>query len=261
MSRRTSARWCAGPTACRQGSGSSPGDTWAWSRPSSQGGSGRSGPWPVPPRTCGSVAPGWTRACGRRRARCATGRSWGSTGRLPSTADEPAGAVELRVVSGPEAGTVRRLGPGTHRVGPDPTAALLLPDGAPTVDVEVDIDGGVTLVPVRGHDEVRPAPVGPSRSTGRSCSGSTRRPPIVAGARWPGQRRTVDPEADGRAVELGRARGERGHGRGRRGPQRRSGDSLVELWRPTPPDASLSASPAGATFDYNRPPRLLPAPG
>ncbi len=36
------------------------------------------------------------------------------------------------------------------------------------------------------------------------------------------------------------------------------GTSLLELRLPTRPDASLSPSPAGATLDYNRPPRLRP---
>jgi S-DNA-T family DNA segregation ATPase FtsK/SpoIIIE len=40
------------------------------------------------------------------------------------TLAEPSGVVEVRVVSGPGAGTVRRLGIGAHRIGPGPGASV-----------------------------------------------------------------------------------------------------------------------------------------
>lgn len=61
---------------------------------------------------------------------------------------EPAGLVEIRVVSGPGAGTVHRLGTGSAAVGtsPDCTVRLGDPTAPPyAVQVEVGLDGAVTL--------------------------------------------------------------------------------------------------------------------
>ena len=63
---------------------------------------------------------------------------------------EPDGLIEVRVVSGPDAGGVFRLDPGVVHVGSDPDAAVAvedpsLPPGA--VEVEVRADGTCTVTP------------------------------------------------------------------------------------------------------------------
>lgn len=184
------------------------------------------------------------------------------------TAAEPTGVVELRVVSGPGAGTVRRLGVGSHLVGPQPGASLVLPPGSASVRVDVDVAGTATLVPEAGHDEtVAPpsrtmplegpvvVPRGPGDVAEPVRRGRRRTAPEVA---VPGQVQ-LDPEAERAAVELER-RPLTGPVAWEPGRALTVGPCLLELTTPSPPDASLSASPAGATMDLNRPPRLLPAP-
>jgi S-DNA-T family DNA segregation ATPase FtsK/SpoIIIE len=63
------------------------------------------------------------------------------------------GLVEVRVVGGPDAGGVHRLGPGVAVVGSGPDAWIRLADSAlPLLAAEVDVavDGGVTVRPVFG---------------------------------------------------------------------------------------------------------------
>ncbi|MGH3773573.1 MAG: hypothetical protein ACRDRW_19635, partial [Pseudonocardiaceae bacterium] len=63
---------------------------------------------------------------------------------------EPAGVVEIRVVSGPDAGGVFRLDPGVARIGGDPGATAGAEDSSlpPTaVTVEVAADGSVAVTP------------------------------------------------------------------------------------------------------------------
>ncbi len=68
---------------------------------------------------------------------------------------EPDGLVELRLVSGPGAGTVARLGPGTATVGSGAGCTVRLPD--PTVPagllvLEVSLDGTVAVAVTDGAD-------------------------------------------------------------------------------------------------------------
>src|SRR6218665_2650145 len=70
------------------------------------------------------------------------------------TMAEPSGVVEVRVASGPGAGTARRVGSGGHGIGPGPGASLQLSDPAtPTVELTVSADGSVTVQPL-GVEEV-----------------------------------------------------------------------------------------------------------
>ncbi len=187
---------------------------------------------------------------------------------------EPSGTVEVRVVGGPGAGTVRRLGPGTHRVGTGPECSVRLPSG-PSVDIEVSVVGDVTVRPVAPPEEAG-APVRTVLLDG----------PIVV------PRRDVRPGARVTGKDAGKDQGkDQGKDLGKEAADFVSldpadprhdveldrlaladptdwepgvlltvGDSLLAVHRPTAPDASLSPNPLGASMDYNRPPRLLPPP-
>ncbi len=66
---------------------------------------------------------------------------------------EPLGLVEIRVVSGPGAGVVHRLGAGEHDIGSAPDAAVPLDDaGVPgrALIARVQVDGTVTVEPYDG---------------------------------------------------------------------------------------------------------------
>ena len=64
-------------------------------------------------------------------------------------------------MSGPGAGTVRRLGLGVHRIGPGAGASLQLSEPtAPSVEIEVAADGSVPCGPSTRRRGARvPAPV------------------------------------------------------------------------------------------------------
>ncbi|MEW9527017.1 FtsK/SpoIIIE domain-containing protein [Microbispora sp. NPDC049125] len=68
--------------------------------------------------------------------------------------EEPGGLVELRVVGGPGAGSVHRLGLGAHTVGADPACAVAVPDPRmPPVAAVVRLaPGSVTVEPPGGGD-------------------------------------------------------------------------------------------------------------
>jgi DNA segregation ATPase FtsK/SpoIIIE, S-DNA-T family len=191
---------------------------------------------------------------------------------LPDVFVEPQGVVELRVSSGPDAGRVHRLPPGRHLLGRGPECSVRVDDpGLPEVAIQCDVDlaGVVTVTPMPetvGATE----PVPPRRQplTGpvmvpRSSGGN------AVGRRWRFRRRrvevmddqflAVDPEIDRPLVHLDRVAVDEPT-QWLPGSVLVCGDTMVELGPPTAPDASLSPSPAGATVDFNRPPRLLPPP-
>lgn len=188
---------------------------------------------------------------------------------LAWTLDEPTGVVDVRVVSGPGAGTVRRLGPGRHLVGAGAGASVEL-EAAEQVLLDVAPDGTVVAQPATGGaagervpapDRVRPldGPVVVRRRGGGAATVATRAGRRSAPAEPESDRLSVDPSADRGVVELDRqplvepATWEPGL-------TLAVGSCLLEVSVPTAPDASLSRSPAGATMDFNRPPRMLPAP-
>jgi S-DNA-T family DNA segregation ATPase FtsK/SpoIIIE len=198
--------------------------------------------------------------------------------RLPDLFGEPDGVVEVRVVSGPGAGSVHRLSPGMHDVGADPRAAITLSaaDLPPLVaTLEVHVDGTVRIDP--GADVIGQTVAAPSR---RSVLEG---PIVVAKAdrqssddgqqrrrRWFRRRRrrtealatvdalhdTVDPGADRALLELDR-REVRESREWTPGVALTAGGVMLELSGIGVPDASLTPSPDGATLDFNRPPRLF----
>jgi S-DNA-T family DNA segregation ATPase FtsK/SpoIIIE len=190
---------------------------------------------------------------------------------------EPMGLVELRLASGYGAGRVQRLAPGIYPLGSSPESVLRLDEpGLPDIAcwVVVDTTGQVTLRP---HPAIlgatRPAPLRSEPLDG----------PIVvmreAGAQrkhwqWlhPRRRRreahrellagvheNIDPQADIPLLHLDR-RPVTADTPWPPGVALAVGRQLLELAPVDTPDASLSPSVAGATLDYNRPPRLLPPP-
>ncbi|TQL01856.1 FtsK/SpoIIIE domain-containing protein [Cellulomonas sp. SLBN-39] len=187
---------------------------------------------------------------------------------------EPAGACEVRLASGEQAGRVHRLGVGRHTVGTGAAASVPVqgpdvPDVA--VVLEVALDGSVTVEPAAEVvGALRPAPVRRRAPEG----------PIVVRAETPGAARTrrgggryarrlaearrgldatteIDPEADRPLVHVDRVPLTRARA-WEPGQSLVVGDVVLEVAEVTDPDASLSPSVSGATLDYNRPPRLLP---
>ncbi|MEV5967208.1 hypothetical protein AB0L70_35895 [Kribbella sp. NPDC051952] len=174
-----------------------------------------------------------------------------SRGCLPP---EPHGLVELRVVSGPGAGAVHRMGIGTYTIGAAAEAAIRLGgSGLPDVigTITVSTVGEVTLrseVPdsALGMDRPVDTSAGPividtKESTQTLESGKRpallelNRKPLDSTSRWSG---TTWPP----------------------GAQLTVGPVILAVATIEPPDASLSASPVGGTLDFNRPPRLLAPP-
>ncbi|RLV47851.1 cell division-like protein [Nocardioides mangrovicus] len=182
----------------------------------------------------------------------------------PGSFAEPAGLLEVRISSGAGAGTVARLGAGEYTVGGGADCDVVLPDlGLPErcLCLLVRVDGTVELVPDAGVvGRSRPAPV-----RARPLEG-----PIVLdihkqrvpkkpkpGSTLPDGTVTADPMGDIPLLHMDRKPVE--------APQDwpvgqtlAVGTTLLDLVRVSAPDASLSPNPAGATLDYNRPPRLLP---
>jgi S-DNA-T family DNA segregation ATPase FtsK/SpoIIIE len=150
----------------------------------------------------------------------AVGNAWASV------LDEPEGVVEIRVVSGPGAGAVHRLGVGEASIGSDPRCAVVLGDPrVPPVAViaSVAVNGDVTLTPSEGAADVlaetfphAEEPLGLDRE---------------------------GLEAEGQEWSLS--------------GQLTIGDIHLELEVVDAPDAAVEDSPEAGWIDYNRPPRLL----
>jgi S-DNA-T family DNA segregation ATPase FtsK/SpoIIIE len=149
-------------------------------------------------------------------------------------------------------------------VGPGKECSVRLP-GGPTVELEVAVTGRVTLrapgeeglaeVPAPTRGVVLDGPIViPGRPKGaEEVPGRTPRPGGTA------RFVSIDPGDPRVAVELDRLPLSAGT-QWAPGTFLTVGGSLLDLRLPTDPDASLSLSPIGATMDFNRPPRLAPAP-
>ncbi|GAB3947673.1 FtsK/SpoIIIE domain-containing protein [Kribbella albertanoniae] len=173
-----------------------------------------------------------------------------SRGCLPA---EPHGLVEVRVVSGPGAGAVHRLGIGDYTLGSAAASGVRLevPELPALVGtLTVSTTAAVTLRPevadsVPGPDRPHDPAAGPvmigsdADSTATAASRTSLveldRRPLDSTSRWSG---TPWPLGSQLAV----------------------GPVLLALSAVETPDASLSPNPSGGTLDFNRPPRLLPAP-
>jgi DNA segregation ATPase FtsK/SpoIIIE, S-DNA-T family len=196
----------------------------------------------------------------------------GVGGQLPDIFTEPQGVVELRVASGPDSGRVHRLPPGRHLLGRGQQCSVRVADPAlPEVAVQCDVDlaGVVTITPTaETRGATTPAPPRRSPLTGPIM---VRRPDGAVSRQrsWSFRRRpkgmaddpflVIDPGADRPLVHLDRVALSEPTPWSP-GSVLVAGDTMVELGTPTAPDASLSPNPAGATIDFNRPPRLLPPP-
>ncbi len=143
-----------------------------------------------------------------------------------SVLDEPDGLVELRLVSGRGAGSVRRLTTGEATLGSDPGCVVRLDDRRlpPVVaTVAVAKDGAVTVTPYDG---------------------------AVAALRETLHHLDAPLALDREALEETAAWSP--------GAQLAVGDFIVELERTDRPDAAVEPSADPGWLDYNRPPRLLP---
>jgi DNA segregation ATPase FtsK/SpoIIIE, S-DNA-T family len=177
---------------------------------------------------------------------------------------EPRGAGEVRYVSGPGAGTVVRLDTGEYSLGSGPACDLRIDDPdlpAECLRLTVHADGSVWLDPAAEIvGRRRPAPVRTRRLEGPIVLGTEERQLVrkpKPGAALPDGTITVDPADDIPLVHLERTplveRTPWTPGTGLA-----IGRTLLAIQPVSTPDASLSPNHAGATLDFNRPPRLLP---
>ncbi|GAA3528773.1 FtsK/SpoIIIE domain-containing protein [Aeromicrobium panaciterrae] len=192
--------------------------------------------------------------------------------RAPSTHQEiePEGLVEVRVSSGRGAGRVHRLGIGTTVVGSGQHCQIRIddpdvPDEAATLTV--DLQGAVHVSPAPGTADLTiPAPLRREPATEpivlQASSLDThkvrrRRRKTVTEMRI-GDR--VDPLAPVPMIHLDRRPVTEDDTTWQPGDVLGIGHVLLEQVEITEPDASLSRSPSLPELDYNRPPRLHPAP-
>ncbi|MEV5414487.1 FtsK/SpoIIIE domain-containing protein [Thermopolyspora sp. NPDC052614] len=188
--------------------------------------------------------------------------------------EEPVGIVEIRVVGGPAAGSVHRLGLGVYTIGSDPAGAIVVRDPAmpPTGAVVRVAPGGITVEPApslpgphrhqaldRHHNprdrRVRPSG-GPARSGAPGRDGRVRerrrlfrrkrKPSAAEAEQWDDP---AAPRLDGAPLTDPEAWGD--------GRLLRCGNSLLVCGPVEPPDAHLDTLPDGG-LAYNRPPRLAP---
>lgn len=187
----------------------------------------------------------------------------------------PPGVVELRVVSGPGAGRVHRLGIGEHQVGngamgmslPD----LLLPADSlrlrvtPAATVEV-VSCGLDSVLVDGHDPDEPDP----ESDEAYASEHDDLPDEALTRRERKQRKRARRREARRAKTAGTRRGARREARAAasagpaepiawpEGADLRLAGTLLQWRRVWAPDADAGPSQDVLGLDFNRPPRILP---
>ncbi|MEV7789049.1 FtsK/SpoIIIE domain-containing protein [Streptomyces sp. NPDC088106] len=160
---------------------------------------------------------------------------------------EPSGLVELRVVGGPAAGFVHRLGVGRYDIGSGAASYVRVDDPevdgrALTLSVATDGTCQVTLHCAEEGVSLDGKPI--------SGSGEEKDKGGTDGKGRKGRRKKGEESAGGEKADrfdwpLGAQVG--------------LGNTLLELIRYTPPNAALKWSDDGTGLDYNRPPRLRPA--
>ncbi|MFC4531452.1 FtsK/SpoIIIE domain-containing protein [Sphaerisporangium dianthi] len=170
---------------------------------------------------------------------------------------EPGGVAEIRVVGGPAAGSVHRLGLGVHVIGSDASCAVHIEDHhlAPeAAEIRVTLDE-VLVRPAHfsGGDAVaapsrRERRAARRRARGRASRGAGAGPAGVIGDLTRGAAHTV-PRLAGEPVSAPRPWPQ--------GAPLACGNSVLVLRATEPPDAHLDAMPDGG-LAYNRPPRLRP---
>ncbi|MDR8408551.1 cell division protein FtsK [Nonomuraea sp. 3-1Str] len=162
--------------------------------------------------------------------------------------EEPGGVAEVRVVGGPAAGAVHRLGLGVHVIGSDPMCALAVADPAlaPEAVVLRVTPGAITAEPIRrAAPGQAPRPKLKGRWADEVAEMTARVAEREAAAADPGS--WQPPELDGRPLA---------------GPADwpehavlTCGSSVFALTAIEPQDAHLDPRPEGGVA-YNRPPRL-----
>ncbi len=161
---------------------------------------------------------------------------------------EPAGVAEIRVVGGPAAGAVHRVGLGAHVIGSDPRCAITVPDPelAPEAVIVRVTPGAITVehalrpapervkpkLKGRWADEVAELTVRVAERQAAEFASEALRPPPELGSKPLTD--TVDWPEDTLLA---------------------CGSSLFTLMAIEPPDAHLTPRPEGGVA-YNRPPRL-----
>lgn len=134
----------------------------------------------------------------------------------PVFSAEPPAVLEIRVVSGPEAGMVHRLDPGEYTIGDTAGARVPVADCGVTLGVRVAMDATVAIVDIVSDAKI---------------------PPVTIEEETPAAQSPWRP-----------------------GEQLAVGDTLLEAHPTRYPDAAVVTSEDGTGLDYNRPPRLHPAP-
>ncbi|MEU9735699.1 FtsK/SpoIIIE domain-containing protein [Streptomyces sp. NPDC048002] len=165
---------------------------------------------------------------------------------------EPGGLVELRIVGGPAAGSVHRLGVGRYDIGSGAASHLRIDDPeidarALTLSVATD---GTCRFKVHGEHEgvfLDGTPVDDVLNPKDDKKEEKKK-----------RRRKRKKEAEAEAAAVPEPTPPADPDIWRFGGQFALGNSLIELTRYTPPNAALKWSEDGVGLDYNRPPRLRP---
>ncbi|WDV53683.1 FtsK/SpoIIIE domain-containing protein [Streptomyces coeruleorubidus] len=160
---------------------------------------------------------------------------------------EPTGLVELRVVGGPAAGFVHRLGVGRYDIGSGAASYVRIDD--PEVDaraltLSVATDGTCQVAVHTDQEHVT--------LDGKSLAEDEKEDQ--------GEKKKTSEKKSGKKKDQGNKRDEKKGGPTDwpLGAQIGIGNTLLELTRYTPPNAALKWSDDGIGLDYNRPPRLRP---
>ncbi|MBW3069582.1 cell division protein FtsK [Actinomyces sp. 594] len=185
-------------------------------------------------------------------------------------ADEPDGLVELRIISGAGAGTVRRLGLGRYTIGgADADICLELQDADVLADLVVFSGGRAVLSPRDDTADrlMRPAPARRHALPGPLVLGLKQEPVPSKKRRRRRKARAQDddtaaptleeqePDAPRRLVELDR-RPLQPDTSWEEGAVLTVGHTQLTIGQVPPADAVATPTPGAPTIDFNRPPRL-----